>query len=143
MNDANIDETLCRQCKGRCCQGHPGVWSAPQRFFAIFATGQVPTIQELSRILTENRLALRDVGGILIPAPRETEQGCAEMGPEGCAFPPEKRPCQCLGLIPDLETLLDDLIHCRLPPEYGSGTARENWRPWQELLQKVKKDTFQ
>jgi len=43
-----------------------------------------------------------------------------------------------LALIPDLDTLLDDMIHCSLPPEYGSGNARENWRRWQELLQKVK-----
>ncbi|MDY0267707.1 hypothetical protein [Trichloromonas sp.] len=137
MNDANIDETLCRQCGGRCCQGHPGVWTDPQRFFTIFATNQNPTAQELSKILKENRLVLRNLGGILVPAPRETEQGCAELGPKGCSFPPEKRPCQCLGLIPELETLLDDMIHCRLPPEYGSGTAREKWRPWQELLCKV------
>jgi len=137
MNYANIDEAACRQCKGRCCQGHPGVWSDPQRFFAIFAAGQAPTPPKLGKILIENRLTLREVGGIPIPAPRETEQGCAEQGPEGCSFPPEKRPCQCLGLIPNLETLLDDQIHCHLPPECGSGTARENWRPWQELLQKV------
>jgi len=138
MNNANIDETLCRQCNGRCCQGHPGVWSDPQRFFSIFTRGQIPTTQELSRILSENQLVLRDVGDILIPSPQETEQGCAERGPEGCSFPPEKRPCQCLALIPDLDTLLDDMIHCSLPPEYGSGNARENWRRWQELLQKVK-----
>jgi len=138
MNDANIDDTLCRQCQGRCCQGHPGVWSDPQRFFAIFANGREPTIQELSNILGENTLTLRDVGGILIPAPPESEHGCAELGPEGCSYPPAKRPCQCLALIPELDTLLDDMIHCRLPPECGSGTARENWRPWQELLQEVK-----
>lgn len=138
MNDANIDDTLCRQCQGRCCQGHPGVWSNPQRFFAIFADGQEPTILKMSNLLGENNLALRDVGGILIPAPRQTGNGCAELGPTGCSYPPEKRPCQCLALIPELETLLDDMIHCRLPPEYGSGSARENWDPWQELLQKVK-----
>ena len=26
------DAQMCRQCKGLCCQGHPGVWVDPERF---------------------------------------------------------------------------------------------------------------
>ncbi|MCK4621057.1 MAG: hypothetical protein KAT62_02450 [Desulfuromonadales bacterium] len=137
MEGTQLDIQLCSQCGGRCCQGHPGVWSDPQRFFAIFAAAEIPTADEFSALLDKHRLTLRDLGGILIPAPRTTEQGCAEQRPDGCAFTLTERPCQCLALIPNLETLLDDLIHCTLPPAYGSGTARENWRPYQTLLQEV------
>ena len=137
MNNSNVDEPLCRQCRGRCCQGHPGVWSDPPRFFAIFTESRLPAADELSKLLNKNRLELRNLDGVLIPAPKATEQGCAAQQPEGCAFPPDTRPCQCLALIPELETLLDEQIHCTLPAAYGSGTARENWRPFQSLLQQL------
>ena len=32
MEGTRLDTQLCRQCRGRCCQGHSGVWSEPQRF---------------------------------------------------------------------------------------------------------------
>ncbi len=134
MTFEHLDEQLCRQCGGRCCDGHPGVWSSPERFFAIFNNGELPTASELARILEDRQLTLRDVGGILIPAPRETEHGCAALGENGCIYDIASRPGQCLALVPKLDTLLDDLIHCSLPPEHGSGTARKNWRPFQPLL---------
>jgi hypothetical protein len=137
MQDIQLDTQLCRQCRGRCCQGHPGVWSDPQRFFTIFADATVPAAAELSRILVEQQLTLRDLSGVLIPAPRNTETGCVAQRAGGCAYPTSERPCQCLALVPNIDTLLDDTIHCALPPAYGSGTARENWRPFQPLLKKL------
>ena len=129
MEAIQLDSQLCHQCRGRCCQGHPGVWSEPERFFAIFAAAKIPQPAELEKILTNNRLTLRDLGGVLIPAPLNTDRGCIAQETDGCIYP-----CQCLALIPNLDTLLDDQIHCSLPPEFGSGSARENWRPFQELL---------
>jgi hypothetical protein len=137
MQDTQLDAQLCRQCGGRCCQGHPGVWSDPQRFFALYAGAAVPSVTQFSDLLQTHQLTLRNLGGILIPAPRTTEQGCAAQTVNGCAFSIDRRPCQCLALTPDLETLIDDQIHCTLPPQYGSGTARESWRPLQGLLTQV------
>lgn len=133
-----LDSQLCRQCRGRCCQGHPGVWSEPKRFFAIFAETAPPSATELRQILEQHRLTLKDLGGVLIPAPQNTDQGCIAQQTDGCGFQPSTRPCQCLALTPNLETLLDDLIHCSLPAEFGSGVARENWRPFQDLLSQVR-----
>lgn len=137
IENKQLDEQLCRQCRGRCCQGHPGTWSDPERFFTIFSKKKIPQIDELTKIIDENTLALRDLGGILVPAPRNTSQGCFAQEAEGCKYPIEIRPCQCLALVPNIETLLDDHIHCTLPPEYGSGSARENWRPFQGMLKKI------
>lgn len=137
MQEMQLDTQLCRQCRGRCCQGHPGVWSDPQRFFAIFFAAQLPSPTELRQVLEDHRLELRDLGGVLIPAPRVEEQGCSAQQSDGCAFDTATRPCQCLALTPNLDTLLDDQIHCSLPPEYGSGTARESWRPLQPLLRQI------
>lgn len=137
MEGMQLDSQLCRQCRGRCCQGHPGVWSEPTRFFAIFAGTAQPSASELLQILEQHRLTLKDLGGVLIPAPRNTDQGCSAQQTDGCRFCPGTRPCQCLALTPTLETLLDDQIHCTLPAEFGSGTARKNWRPFQELLSEV------
>ncbi|MBN2645905.1 MAG: hypothetical protein JXR59_10595 [Desulfuromonadaceae bacterium] len=139
MEGAQYDAQLCKQCRGRCCQGHPGLWSEPERFWRIFFAGRIPTAQELVGLLRQRSLALRDVGGVLIPAPTESEQGCTAQRENGCAFTTSERPCQCLALIPNLETLLDDLIHCTLPPEYGSGAARCHWRPFQPLLHQAQR----
>ena len=135
----HLDEQLCRQCRGRCCQAHPGIWTVPQRFFAIFAEGAIPSADQLSRLLTRFNLCLRDLGGVLIPAPPADENGCRLRRETGCSFSPAQRPCQCLALQPHLETLLDDQIHCRMPPDFGAATARENWRPLQPLLRQVQR----
>jgi len=137
MEGMQLDSQLCQQCRGRCCQGHPGVWVEPKRFFAIFSDSSIPSAAKLGQILTINRLTLRDLGGVLIPAPLNTEQGCIAQQENGCGYPTATRPCQCLALIPNLETLIDDLIHCSLPPAFGSGSARENWRPFQDLLSRT------
>lgn len=137
MTRINLDEQLCRQCGGRCCQGHSGLWCDPQRFFAIFAAAKIPPAEQLSRILQRVNLCLRDLGGVLVPAPITTEQGCRFRSASGCSFSLKERPCQCLALTPNLETLLADEIHCRLPADYGSNTARENWRPFQKLLRQA------
>jgi hypothetical protein len=137
MDGMQIDGQLCRQCRGRCCLGHPGVWSEPRRFFSIFTAAAIPSAFELRQVLEQQQLTLRDLGGVLVPAPQNTERGCFAQQEMGCTYPPETRPCQCLALTPNLETLLDDQIHCSLPPEFGSNSARENWRPFQALLRQT------
>lgn len=138
LQGIQLDIQLCHQCGGRCCQGHPGLWSEPQRFFSIFASSSSPSPEELIHLLQTQQLELKDLGGVLIPAPLNTEKGCIALRADGCSYSTTKRPCQCLALIPDLETLLDDQIHCSLPPEFGSGSSRENWRPFQALLKQAK-----
>lgn len=138
MQGTQLDVQLCRQCRGRCCLGHPGVWSDPQRFFSLFFAKQVPTVGQMTELLHKQQLTLRNLGGVLIPAPRSSEQGCAAQRLDGCTFSTEERPCQCLALAPNMETLLDDQIHCSMPPDYGSNTARKSWRPFQELLNEVR-----
>ncbi len=137
MDGMTLDTQLCLQCRGRCCQGHPGVWSNPQRFFFLFTAGNTPSVAQLSQVLQQHRIVLRDLGGILVPAPQENENGCIARQKGGCSYPTTTRPCQCLALVPNLETLLDDQIHCNLPPEFGSNSARRNWQPWQPLLTQV------
>jgi len=134
MDGMTLDTQLCQQCRGRCCQGHPGVWSDPQRFFSLFTASRIPSATELSQVLQQQKIVLRDLGGILVPAPQEDENGCRAWKQEGCSYPTTTRPCQCLALVPNLDTLLDDQIHCCLPPEFGSNSARRNWQPWQKLL---------
>lgn len=138
MEGTRLDTQLCRQCRGRCCQGHSGVWSEPQRFFDIFTASNIPAAKKLAPLLVYREIELRDLGGILIPAPQSTEQGCIALTENGCSYSTIDRPCQCLALTPKLETLLDDQIHCSMPTPFGSGTARDNWRPLQNLLQEVK-----
>ncbi len=143
MDATRIDTQLCRQCQGRCCQGHPGVWSDPQRFFDIFTNKSIPSAAQLSTIIKKHLLCLRNVGEVLIPAPQQTEAGCIFQKLYGCNMTIAERPCQCLALTPNLDTLLDEQIHCTLPPEFGSNSARENWRTFQSLLEKVEIQTTQ
>lgn len=135
----SIDPQICRQCGGRCCQGHPGLWSDPNRFLAIFFSGKKPSRDVIENGLKEYRLELRDVDGVEIPAPQQTDSGCGLLGPTGCMLEEDERPCQCLALEPHIDTLLSDDICCTMPESHGTGTARNNWRAyWGKSLKEVK-----
>ncbi|PNU19309.1 hypothetical protein C2E25_13280 [Geothermobacter hydrogeniphilus] len=124
----HLDPQLCRQCGGLCCQGHPGCWADPQRFAALFFAGHLPSLEKLRTRIADLGLQLRDYSGVPVPAPRSNEQGCVFLGKRGCRLDEEQRPCQCLGLIPELETLTSGEIHCRLPGKLSYGTIRANWQ---------------
>ncbi len=132
METATIDPTICRQCRGLCCQGHPGAWTDPERFAVLFFGGRPLAISRLERELPLLGLHLDDWGGVPVPVPINTETGCIFQGDAGCRFSPAERPCQCLGLIPTIDTLMEGEIHCHMPEEVGSGTTRENWRAYWE-----------
>ena len=119
---------MCRQCGGLCCQGHAGSWVEPQRFVRLFFPAGEIDVGKLPQ-----GVLLRSLGGIDVPAPRTVEHGCMFLGEDGCQLPLAQRPCQCLALQPQIETLSAGEIHCTLPPEYGSNTARQNWKRFWEI----------
>lgn len=121
------DPQMCRQCGGLCCQGHPGLWTVPEDFFALFYPEESPSSLELKRRLPEIGLRLRDLDGILIPTPEITPSGCIFLGETGCKLPVSNRPEQCRALTPNLDTLINGEMCCTLPADHGSGTARERW----------------
>jgi len=121
------DAQMCRQCKGLCCQGLPGVWVDPERFLKTFDLPAPTTPEALSSILPRE-LVLRDIDGVAIPAPRMRENGCIFLTVDGCQLPENRRPGQCLALIPVLDTLVDGEIRCKLPPVGSTLTAIRAWR---------------
>jgi len=137
LENFSSDPQLCHQCRGLCCQGHPGVWVNPERFFALFFPEERPGIKKLRDTLPNLGFELRDLGGVLVPAPSGSENGCSFLGPAGCLLKSSNRPCQCLALQPSVETLMTGENHCFLPAETGSGTAREKWRRYWTELERV------
>lgn len=130
----HFDQQLCRQCRGLCCQAHPGVWVDPERFWAIFFAGRPASSKNIADRLAELGLELRDYSGVPVPAPRSSHAGCDFLGPSGCRLPRARRPCQCLALEPVLATLIEGEIHCRLPKGYSYGPIRQHWgRFWQRV----------
>lgn len=123
----HLDPQICRQCRGLCCRSHPGCWSDPERFFRIFFAGRRLTLDALRPQLAPLGLQLRDYSGVPVPAPAAGEDGCQSLGESGCRYPTEQRPDQCLALVPDLDTLLDGEIRCRLHPGHGYGEIRDRW----------------
>ncbi len=128
MGEFPSDPQICRQCRGLCCQGHPGVYSDPERFVRRYFGGERVTAEQLRSNLPFLGMELRDVRGVPIPAPRLAPWGCVHMGAAGCRLPVEDRPQQCKALIPEIETLMEGEMRCRLPEEYGTGSIREVWR---------------
>ena len=122
---------MCRQCKGLCCQGQPGVWVDPQRFLKAFDLPAPATPGALRRVLP-CELVLRDIDQVAIPAPRRLETGCIFLDTDGCQLPMNRRPGQCLALVPALETLIDGEIRCGLPPQGSTLTAIRAWRQFWE-----------
>ncbi|NIQ95295.1 MAG: hypothetical protein GWO11_07135 [Desulfuromonadales bacterium] len=128
-----VDAQICRQCAGLCCQGHPGLWIAPQRFADIFFPDAELTMSLLLEKMPALGLELRRIGGIPVPAPRRSPEGCHFLGETGCLLDADRRPCQCLALTPAIDTLIDGEIRCRMPQGFGGGEGRKRWeRFWRQ-----------
>lgn len=131
----SLNLLLCQECGGRCCQGSPGIWIDPERFFALFFSGKQVTQDQLRERLPDLGLVLWENSGVPIPAPRSLSSGCAFVleGEGGCRFSVTERPCQCLALIPDKTTLeLQTGCNCRLPANFSRETGRQRWHDyWQ------------
>lgn len=121
------DELICRQCKGLCCKGHPGLWVDPMRFLRVFALTAPPKPEALRGQLPKGTV-LREVEGVFIAAPQLTPDGCAFLDEGGCVLQEAFRPGQCLALKPAIETLIDGEIHCMLQPEGSTQAAMMNWQ---------------
>jgi len=135
MSDFTIDLQICRQCGGLCCQGHPGAYADPHRFFNLFFKGQEVNQEFLRRVLPSLGMELTDMDGVAVPTPRTAPWGCVYLGRTGCTLDLDKRPEQCLALIPSVETLLEGEIRCEMPPAFGSSAVRERWRKFWEKNQ--------
>lgn len=132
---ASLDLTLCWSCGGRCCTGSPGIWVDPERFFALFFAGQHLTLEQLRERLPALGLDLWEIKGVPIPAPGSRSGGCASSGAEGCGFSVAERPCQCLALIPNKETLNQkEGCLCKMPEGFGREDGRLRWEQyWQTV----------
>ncbi len=126
---------LCQECGGRCCQGSPGIWVDPERFFTLFFFGQHLTLEQLRGRLPELGLVLWEKSGVPVPAPRSLVSGCSFLGADGCRLLVAERPCQCLALIPVKETLDQQKgCLCWVPEDYSLATGRQRWqRYWQTV----------
>ena len=125
--DNYADPQMCRQCRGLCCQGHPGVWVDPERFFKAFDLPKTSSPETLHGLLPRE-LLLRDIDGVAIPAPQTRENGCVFLEREGCRLPENRRADQCLALVPTLDTLIDGEIRCVLKAEGSTLAAIGAWR---------------
>jgi len=127
----SLDVPLCRECGGRCCKGSPGLWVDPERFFAIFFSGHYLTLEQLRARLPGLGLVLWEKSGVPIPAPRSLASGCSFLEVDGCHFPVAERPCQCLALIPNKETLQQEQgCLCREPEAFSRDAASQLWQDY-------------
>ncbi len=129
----SLDLPLCRECGGRCCSGSPGIWVDPERFFDLFFGGDHLTLDQLREQLPELGLLLWTIKGVPIPAPGSSTSGCLFFKIDGCTFPVTERPCQCLALIPNKETLnLEKGCLCKMPAGFSREDSRLRWEQyWQ------------
>lgn len=131
----SLNVQLCRECGGRCCKGSPGLWVEPERFFIIFFSGQRLTLAQLRERLPGLRLVLWEKNDVPMPAPRSVASGCAFLDEDGCRFSVAERPCQCVALIPNKETLdREEGCLCQEPDEFSRDVARRHWQNyWQSV----------
>ena len=126
-----LDLALCHECAGRCCQGSPGAWADPERFFAIFFAGQTLTVEQLRKKLPALGLVFWEKSGVPVPAPLSLESGCSFLQADGCRLSAAERPCQCLALIPCRETLgLAEGCLCRLPEAFSWDSVKLHWQDY-------------
>lgn len=131
--DISLDPHLCSGCGGLCCRETPGVWIDPQRFLKIFSLPSPVLPVDLDLELARLHLTWRDLGGVPVPLPQSNDDGCLLLGPHGCRLSPDQRPCQCLALIPNPETLRQQELNCEMPDESRLIIARRRWGAyWEE-----------
>lgn len=127
----SLNVSLCKTCGGRCCQGSPGVWIDPQRFFDLFFAGQHLSIEQLTKRLPELGMVMWGMAGIPIPAPLSLNSGCGFLTDDGCSLTVTKRPCQCLALIPNKSTLEHkNGCQCQTPAESSREMGNHLWQQY-------------
>ena len=124
---SHADPLICRQCRGLCCQGHPGLWVDPWRFLEVFSLDRPVSPQALAGLFSDD-LVMREIDGVAIPAPHSGHRGCVFLDDHGCRLPEGTRPDQCLALVPSLDTLIHGEIHCQLQPAASTQQAIQQWR---------------
>lgn len=130
-----MEISLCRECGGRCCQGSPGLWVDPLRFFGLFFSGQRLRLEPLRQALPELGLVLWQNAGVPMPAPRSLATGCGFHGSQGCTLLLAERPCQCLALVPRPQTLEQEQgCLCHLPAAFSREVAMGRWREYWRAL---------
>ena len=88
-------------------------------------------IEQLRKRLPDLGMVLWEKTGVPIPAPQSLTAGCAFLGVNGCLFSIFERPCQCLALVPNKETLDQQCgCLCSLPKEYSRDTANQHWHDY-------------
>lgn len=128
MSHYAFDPQLCARCGGRCCRETPGVWVEPHRFLGAFALPSPGTPEELHERFAALKLTWRDLGGVAVPVPQSSEdEGCSFLEADGCGLAEAARPCQCLALIPDSDTLRQDELLCEMPDDFRLIQARRKW----------------
>ncbi|WP_020675387.1 hypothetical protein [Geopsychrobacter electrodiphilus] len=133
---SSLNLPLCLECGGRCCQGSPGIWVDPERFFALFFHGQHLSLEQLRGRLSALNMVLWEKTGVPVPAPRSLQTGCSFLGVEGCRFPVTARPCQCLAMTPNRETLIQAQgCLCLVPAAFNRRAAQLHWQEyWQSVI---------
>ncbi len=127
----SLNLLLCKSCGGRCCQGSPGIWIDPQRFFDLFFAGKHLTVEQLAERLPELGLVMWGMSGIPIPAPLSLNSGCAFLTVDGCSLTVAERPCQCLALIPNQKTLDQPQgCQCQAPAESSREVGNQRWQDY-------------
>ncbi len=116
---------LCSLCKGMCCKSYPGMYLDPYRFEKIYGFKR-----DFVELLHENFLTFKICLGVPIPIPKFTDSGCVFLREHGCSLGREKRPCECLILIPEEETLVEGEILCKHNPAVSYIECFKRWKEY-------------
>ena len=120
------NKDLCARCGGLCCKSYPGMYLDPGQFME--AWDLEPTRGSLRELFSRYPLEMRVCMGVPIPRPRVTEGGCVFLGIQGCLLPREKRPLECLALVPREETLVEGEILCQRPRDLRYVRCFQEWK---------------
>ena len=104
----------------------------PDRFIKIF--GSFASFREFREILERNSLTFKICMGVPIPMPRFGATGCVLLGEDGCTLPLYKRPCECLALVPNEETIIEGEIRCNIHPSINYVSC---FKRWEKIIKKL------
>ncbi len=99
------------------------MYLCPERFFEIFPEA----LDDFETSLATNMLTTKVCMGVPIPVPMMDDGVCVFLSSSGCTLSKERRPCECLLLVPNEETLFSEEIHCKVAKGFSYVECFRRW----------------
>ena len=139
IKGSTINESLCQQCGGQCCQNYAGSYTpmdfqqplTPDFIVSLFETGNI-VVDERYDVLYLRPRHINEKAGVINQRNSWGGTCCNWVKNKGCSFEYENRPSQCKQLIPLLNRRNEYV--CDYGPDVNTNFYLKDWKKYQDAI---------